>query len=167
MSERIKAWPGIALRASQIEAKQVLSTEWHPKFEYTWDVGIGYGKYFAELKKGKIVGSWCAKCRRTLLPARIFCEWCWRLVDKYVELKDTGVVNTFSICYTDWVAKRITVPELPAMIEVDGSGGVAIMGRLGEVDPKDVKIGMPVKAVWKLEAERVGAITDIKYWKPI
>lgn len=41
------------------------------------------------------------------------------------------------------------------------------MGKLGEVAPRNIKIGMKVKAVWKSEAEREGAITDIKYWKPI
>jgi len=40
------------------------------------------------------------------------------------------------------------------------------MHRLGEVDPKEVKIGMRVQAVWKPAEERVGAITDINYFKP-
>jgi hypothetical protein len=30
-----------------------------------------------------------------------------------------------------------------------------------------LKIGMRVKAVWKPEQEREGAITDIRHWKPI
>jgi len=30
-----------------------------------------------------------------------------------------------------------------------------------------VKFGMKVKAVWKPKEERVGAITDIKYFKPL
>jgi len=90
-----------------------------------------------------------------------------RPTDEWVYLEDTGTVNTFSICYTDWLARRIKEPELPAMIEIDGSGGVAIMGKLGEVDPKEIRIGMRVKAVWKPEGERIGAITDIKYWEPL
>lgn len=167
MSTRIKSWPGVALNDEEIVAKKVLWTEWQPKFEYAWDMGTGYGAYFAAMKKGKIIGARCHKCHRILLPARIFCEWCWRSVDEYVELKDSGVVNTFSICYTNWCAKRINPPELPAMIEIDGAGGVAIMGKLGEVDPKDIKIGLRVKAVWKPIEQRVGAITDIIYWKPI
>jgi uncharacterized OB-fold protein len=32
---------------------------------------------------------------------------------------------------------------------------------------EEIKIGMRVKAVWKTPEERVGAITDIKYFKPI
>lgn len=167
MSELIKKWPGVVLHEADIREKKVLWTEWHPKFEYAYDCGIGYGRYFAELKKGRIVGTKCKRCGRILLPARYFCEWCWRPTDEWVYLEDTGTVNTFSICYTDWLARRIKEPELPAMIEVDGSGGVAIMSKLGEVDPKDIRIGMRVKAVWKPEGERIGAITDIKYWKPL
>ena len=54
------------------------------------------------------------------------------------------------------------------MIEIDGATpGHGIMHMIGEVDPADVKVGMKVKAVWKPEEEREGAITDIKYWKPI
>lgn len=167
MSELIKQWPGVVLREADIREKKVLWTEWHPKFEYAYDCGIGYGRYFAELKKGRIVGTKCKKCDRILLPARYFCEWCWRPTDEWVYLEDTGTVNTFSICYTDWLARRIKEPELPAMIEIDGSGGVAIMGKLGEVEPKKIRIGMRVKAVWKPEGERIGAITDIKYWEPL
>ena len=44
---------------------------------------------------------------------------------------------------------------------------MGIMHILGEVKPEDIYIGMRVKAVWKSEEEREGAITDIKYWKPI
>jgi hypothetical protein len=167
VSELIKKWPGVVLREADIRERKVLWTEWHPKFEYAYDCGIGYGRYFAELKKGRIVGTKCKRCGRILLPARYFCEWCWRPTDEWVYLEDTGTVNTFSICYTDWLARRIKEPELPAMIEIDGSGGVAIMGKLGEVEPKEIRIGMRVKAVWKPEGERIGAITDIKYWEPL
>lgn len=167
MSELIKQWPGVVLREADIRERKVLWTEWHPKFEYAYDCGIGYGRYFAELKKGRIVGTKCKRCGRILLPARYFCEWCWRPTDEWIYLEDTGTVNTFSICYTDWLARRIKEPELPAMIEIDGSGGVAIMGKLGEVEPKEIRIGMRVKAVWKPEGERIGAITDIKYWEPL
>jgi uncharacterized OB-fold protein len=37
---------------------------------------------------------------------------------------------------------------------------------LGEVDPKEVKIGMRVQAVWKPADERQGSINDILYFKP-
>jgi uncharacterized OB-fold protein len=96
-------------------------------------------------------------------------------MDEYVPLKDTGTVNTFSLCYVTWDVKRIKDPELPAVIELDGASQLSdtsvimggIMHKLGEVDPKEVKIGMRVKAVWKKANQREGAITDILYFKPI
>jgi uncharacterized OB-fold protein len=167
MTEKIKVWPGTPLRDSDIKEKKVLFTEWHPNLNYAWDCGVGYGRYFTELKKGRIIGTKCNKCHRVLLPARVFCELCFKTVDEWVYLKDTGTVNTYSIAYTDVRANRIKEPQLPALIEIDGSGGVGIMHLLGEVDPKKIKIGMKVKAVWKPKAQREGAITDIKYWKPL
>lgn len=167
MSEKIKTWPGTPLSDKDLAAKKVLLTEWRPNLKYAWDTGIGYARYFSELKQGRIVGTKCHRCRRVLLPARVFCEWCFRTVDEWVYLNDTGVINTFSIAYTGSMAERLKEPVIPALVEIDGSGGVAIMHLISEVDPWKLKIGMRVKAVWKPEQEREGAITDIRHWKPI
>jgi len=167
MSEKVRVWPGTPLGEKDIKEKRILVTEWQPNLKYAWDTGIGYGKYFAELKKGRIMGTRCAKCRRVLLPARVFCEWCFRTVDEWVYLEDTGTVNTFSVAYTGTAAERLKEPLIPALIEIDGSHGVAIMHLISEADPWEVRIGMRVRAVWKPEPEREGAITDIAYWKPI
>lgn len=102
-----------------------------------------------------------------MLPPLPWCVWCFRPVDEWVYLEDMGTVNTFSIAYTDWVARPIEEPQISALVEIDGSDGIGIMHLLGEVEPKEVKIGMRVKAVWKPEEEREGAITDINYWKPL
>jgi uncharacterized OB-fold protein len=54
------------------------------------------------------------------------------------------------------------------VIEIDGaSPGMGILHLLDEVDPDDIFIGMKVRAVWRPEEERSGAITDIKYFKPL
>jgi len=54
------------------------------------------------------------------------------------------------------------------VIELDGaSQGIGLFHLLGEVKPEEVKVGLRVQAVWKPPAEREGAITDIKYFKPL
>jgi hypothetical protein len=89
-------------------------------------------------------------------------------MDKFVPLKDTGTVNTFSLCYVTWDVQRIKEPEIPAVIEIDGASPLhGILHKLGEVDPDQVQIGLRVQAVWKPAAEREGAITDILYFKPL
>lgn len=159
---------GIGLKDDDIKQGKVLTTYWIADAKYHWDSGIAIGKYLEGLKHGKIFGVECHKCGRKMVPPRIFCEWCFKPIDNWIELQDTGEVNTFSLCYVTWDVKRIKEPQIPAVIEIDGaSKGMGIMHLLGEVDPKKVYIGMKVKAVWKPEKEREGAITDIKYWKPI
>ena len=89
-------------------------------------------------------------------------------MDEYVPLQDTGTVNTFSLCYVTWDVQRITEPEIPVVIEIDGASPLhGIMHLLGEVDPEKVHIGMRVQAVWKPVEKRQGAVTDILYFKPI
>jgi len=84
-------------------------------------------------------------------------------------VKDTGTINTYSVSYVAGDASRIEKPILVAVIELDGaSKGMGILHLLGEVnDWKKIKFGMRVKAVWKPPEKRTGAITDIKYFKPL
>jgi uncharacterized OB-fold protein len=44
---------------------------------------------------------------------------------------------------------------------------MGILHLLGEVRPEKVRIGMAVEAVWRSDDERTGAITDIRYFRPI
>ncbi|HSG28277.1 MAG TPA: Zn-ribbon domain-containing OB-fold protein [Candidatus Krumholzibacterium sp.] len=162
---------GTNLKSSDFKKGKVLTTEWQPNLQYAWDNGVAIGRYLAELKNGRIIGRACYECDRIMLPPRMFCELCFRPTDEWVYVKDTGVINTFSIAKVNWDASRRTPEEgplLPAVIEIDGaSKGMGIMHMLGEVAPEDIKVGMKVKAVWKPAAERTGAITDILYFKPV
>lgn len=155
---------------SEKEFKEVLKVKWTPNLKYSWDNGVALSRYLAELKNGKIIAKKCNKCNRIMLPPRMFCELCWVPTDEWVYVKDTGVINTFSISYINWDASRIGKdqdPYIPAVIEIDGaSPGMGIMHLIGGVKPEKVKIGMKVKAVWKKPEEREGSITDILYFKP-
>lgn len=150
------------------EFRRAVKVDYKPKLEYGWDAGYAIGRFLQGLKEGKILGIRCRKCDRILIPPRVFCELCFIPLEDWVELKDTGRVNTFSISYISWDVKRLKEPEIPAVIEIDGaSPGIGILHLLGEVEPQEVEIGMRVKAVWKKPEERTGAITDIMYFKPV
>ncbi len=168
MTAKIKEFPGMSLSEEDFTNGNVLYNFDKLNGIYAWDTGTGIGTYLAGLKQGVILGSHCPSCRKIVVPPRILCEWCYRPMDEFVPLKDTGTVNTFSLCYVTWDVKRIKEPEIPAVIEIDGASPLhGIMHMLGEVDPKDVKVGMHVQAVWKPPRERVGSINDILYFKPI
>ncbi len=168
MTAKIKEFPGISLSEQDFTKGKVLFNFDKLHGLYAWDTGIAIGSYLASLKEGVILGSRCNTCRKVVVPPRIVCEWCFRPMDDFVALKDTGTINTFSLCYVTWDVQRIKEPEIPAVIEIDGASPLhGIMHMLGEIDPKKVKIGMRVKAVWKPAKERQGSITDILYFKPI
>jgi uncharacterized OB-fold protein len=168
MTAKIKEFPGVYLRESDFREKKILFTEWDPNAQYAWDAGVAIGRYLAELKAGRLMGVRCNQCRRTVIPPRNFCEWCFRPMDDWVPLPDTGTVNTFSLCYVTWDMQYLTDPQIPAVIDIDGTRPqVGIMHMLGDVDPDAVKIGMRVQAVWKPAEEREGSILDIKHFRPM
>ena len=159
---------GTALSEKDISEKRVTFFEDHPNLVYSWTAGQAMSRFLNELKNGKLIATKCEKCGRIIFPPRIYCELCYKPIDGWVYVKDTGTVQTFSISYIDPDARPLEKPVIVAVIAVDGaSPNMGIMHILGEVEPEKVYIGMRVKAVWKPENEREGAITDIKYWKPL
>jgi len=143
------------------------AVDWEVDARYAWDTGVAVGGYLRGLRRGVILARECRRCRRILVPPRMFCEQCFRPTDRWLEVSDTGTVNTFSICHIRWDMEPLDEPELPAVIEIDGaSQGIGFMHLLGEVAPDAVSIGMAVEAVWMPEEERRGSILDIRYFRP-
>ncbi|MBE8540316.1 OB-fold domain-containing protein [Geoglobus acetivorans] len=159
---------GHGIEAEDIKEGKVTHVEDHTDIRYQFTAGQAISKFLNGLKEGKILATKCNKCRRVMVPPRMFCELCYRPIDEWVELEDTGTVETFSISYIDPDARPLDEPEIVAVISIDGaSPKMGILHKLGEIEPDSVYIGMKVKAVWKPPEEREGMITDILYWKPI
>jgi len=155
-------------RLSSEEMKEVTHEEWAPAVKYAWSCGEAMSRFLNELKKGKLIGRKCHKCKRVIFPPKMFCEFCFRPTDEWVYLPDTGTVMTYSLSYLDKDARRIEEPILVGVIAIDGaSEHMGIMHYFSEMDPDDLDFGLKVKAVWKPEKEREGSVTDIKYFKPL
>jgi len=168
MSAKIKEYSGEEVKSSDIKEGKVLTVRDKPNAKYLWSAGIAMSRFLNDLKKGKILASTCNKCGRIMVPPRMFCEQCFKPTDGWTHVKDTGTVNTYSVSFIAGDASRIKEPIIVAVIDLDGaSKGMGILHTMSEIDWKKVKFGMKVKAVWKSEKERTGAITDIKYFKPM
>jgi hypothetical protein len=169
----MKPFSGTSLTDHALSTGEVLTSEWHVKSEYSWDAGLAISTFLDGLKEGRILGTRCPECRRIVVPPRAFCELCFRPINDWIGLPDTGKINTYSVSYVNWDATRRQTPEVAAVIEIDGaSPGIGILHLLGEVGATleeittRLKIGTPVEAVWKPSEEREGAITDIRYFRP-
>lgn len=167
----MKELRGTPLSSKDFKGEELIMYSDTLKSTYTWDLGVGLKRYLQELKRGRIIARECLSCKRILLPPRMFCELCFTPTHRWVYVKDTGVVNTYSICYVNWDASRLKThesPYLPAVIVLDGASlGMGILHLLGEVKREEIHIGMRVKAIWKKRESREGSITDIMYFKPL
>ncbi|RJO69418.1 MAG: Zn-ribbon domain-containing OB-fold protein [Myxococcales bacterium] len=162
---------GANVKEEAFAKDKVLYYHFEPTLEYAWDNGVGIGIYLSGLKEGKLIASHCRKCKRTMLPARAFCELCYRPTDEWVQVRDTGTVETFSVARIHFDASRLKPgekPTLPAVISIDGADAkMGILHLLDEVEPEDIYIGMKVQAVWRPAEEREGDIRDIMYFRPV
>lgn len=181
MVERVPGWPGVGLSSDEFE--KVPHTTWAPNLKYAFAAGEALTKFLEEIKHGKLVGRRCHECTKITFPPRMFCEECYRPTDEWVEIRDTGTIETFSVSYLDLDARRIKDPVFVGVIVFDGPNyrapergrqRMGMMHYFSEIkkDAKskmgyDIRIGKRVKAVWKAAADREGSVLDIKYFRPM
>jgi len=168
MSQKITSYPGHEITPDELKEGKYLDIQYKFVPRYSWAAGVAISRFLDELKEGRIVARKCNQCERILVPPRMYCEQCYRPTDAWVQVRDTGKVNTFSISHVGTDARRLKTPILVAVVDIDGaSPGMGILHNLGEVEPASIRIGMKVQAVWKQPSERQGAITDIRYFRPM
>jgi uncharacterized protein len=168
LSENVKFFPGREIQGRALDSGEVLVTKYAADLRYSWASGVAVSRFLSELKNGRLIARKCNKCKRIMIPPRMFCEDCFRDTDEWVYVKDTGVVNTYSIAHVGSDASRLSNPLFVVVIDIDGASELmGFLHLLGEVAEKDIKVGMKVKAVWKPAEERSGSILDIKYFKPL
>lgn len=145
------------------------ATSWPGKIPINWlyTTGRAGDVFLQHLRdKGELLGAYCDKCDTWYVPARIYCERCFaRLEDGYKPLKGAGSVYSFTLCAQDRSGNDLEEPVLMALIELDGTDSL-FTHKLGEVDPEEVFIGMPVEMKMKAEGDRTGSILDIDYFRP-
>ncbi|MGZ4110269.1 MAG: Zn-ribbon domain-containing OB-fold protein, partial [Actinomycetota bacterium] len=134
---------------------------------YSWDAGVAISRFLDGLKAGRILARECRSCGRVLVPPRMFCERCFRPTDAWVEVPDTGTVETFSICHVRWDMQPLDPPEIPAVIRIHNTSEGGLLHMVAGIEPAAVSIGMTVRAVWGPEGERVGSILDIAHFEPV
>jgi uncharacterized OB-fold protein len=168
VSQKITSYPGREISPQELKEGKHLDIAYKFEPRYSWAAGVAISRFLNEFKEGRIIARKCVKCERILVPPRMYCEQCYRPTDEWVYVQDTGTINTYSISHVGTDARRLKIPILVAVVEIDGaSPGMGILHNLGEVEPSRISVGMRVKAVWKPPEERQGAITDIRYFKPL
>jgi len=127
--------------------------------------GAVCSEFLAELRDNKrILGIRCPQCNRVLVPARPICAMCFRKTEGWKEVSDSGALVTHTTVYHALPCQEIEPPIIYGIILLDGAD-TGLLHLLGEVNPKNLNIGMRFQAVFK--EVRKGDIRDIKYFRPV
>ena len=147
------------------DAEALVSSERPRIWRYTYSAGPIRSRFLLELRDNRrIMGTRCPACNRVYIPARPTCITCFSELDEWVEVGNTGTVQTYTKVARPGPCHTGAAPVVYGIIRLDGAD-TGITHFLGEIDHKDLKIGMRVEAVF--QEAREGNILDIKYFKPL
>jgi uncharacterized OB-fold protein len=133
----------------------------------TYSAGMVGSRFLIELRDNKkIMGVKCPTCNRVYVPPRSTCKYCFGKLSELVEVSQKGTLLTYAVAYQPNPVQPLEPPIAYGIVQLDGAD-TGFVHMLGEVDPGQLKIGMKVKAVFKVKKERQASIMDIKYFKPL
>lgn len=116
-----------------------------------------YAKVFYDgCKNRSLLIQRCKGCGRFRFPPQPMCPECHSLEEEWTKVSGNGTIATFTVIprYEPRAVPMATWPAdgYPinvAIIELPDAGGVRIASNIVECDPKDLKVGMPVKVVFE------------------
>jgi hydroxymethylglutaryl-CoA synthase len=108
-----------------------------------------------------LIGQACRQCKAIQFPNQRICETCFAKDDfEPVRLSDrTGKVLTYTFDFF------FPTPEPPTIVTVTDVDGARIHMQLVNIDPKDVKLGLPVEFQFRRIHESGGRPNY--YWKAV
>jgi len=121
--------------------------------------------FLQKLKEKKLVGLQCSSCNRVFFVPKIVCGKCLVKPDRWVDLRDTATIATYTITYVKDAETGEIIQKPIVCVRQDGCDTTHLVEMSPDTHYDEVYIGMPVKVMWKDEA--VGNLDDIEYYKPI
>ena len=124
--------------------------------------GVAGEAFFTALKdRGVLLGSRCANCDYTYVPARMFCERCFAELAADTEVGPGGELVTFTILFEGIEGEPLELPEVIGAVRLDGADAVLIH-RVLDLSDEPLEIGERIEVALKPEADRTGSILDIE-----
>ena len=145
-------------------SEQITVIETPIQLDYSYTPGVAASRFLKSIEKGKILGQRCPKCHKVYVPPRGACSMCGVATEEEVELSGKGTVASFAVTMVP--SKDLPAPYVTAWILLDGAD-ITSMFLVMEVDPKEVRLGMRVEAVWVDEKDLEPNLGNIRYFKPI
>ena len=97
----------------------------------------------------RLVVAQCGTCGTCRMPPTPFCPACQSQQIDWKTLSGLGEIYTYTIvdrAILPGMADHL--PYVPAVITLEGGGGVRVISNVVDVELADLAIGMPVHVVW-------------------
>lgn len=128
-------------------------------FAYRYTPGVAGARFLEALcDRGVLLGSRCAACAYTYVPARLFCERCLAdLSGAEVEVGPGGTLEAFTVCRVAGDGSPLDVPAVFGLVRPDGADAM-LLHRVLAPEPR---VGMRVEVVLEPRERRGGRILDV------
>jgi hypothetical protein len=105
--------------------------------------------FWLAAREHRLVAPRCKECGAFRMPPAPYCWQCRTQAVDWVALSGRGSVYTFSVARQALVPLlREAVPYVVAVVELDDAPGLRLVANVIDVDPAQMRIGMPVRVVW-------------------
>lgn len=107
--------------------------------------------YERALKKGNLLGLRCQRCGVTYATPRAVCSECRSRNLEIMELK--AQVKVYSYTVIRFPPKNLASDAPIGVAIIELADGARILGRLLDIGPEQIKVGMEVKGIKPIEAD--------------
>jgi uncharacterized OB-fold protein len=98
----------------------------------------------------KLVVQRCGRCGEYRHPPKPICPLCQSPEYGWNEVSGRGTVYTYTVVHQAFVPSLAEkLPYVVAAIELEELDGVRVVSNVVDVEPADVRIGMPVEVAWE------------------
>ncbi len=108
----------------------------------------------------------CADCAALQHPPEEICHRCGAMSFTSTELAPTGTIHSFTVVHYA-VNKSLadSVPYAVVLVSLDDEPGIRVLGNLFDTAMDDIRVGMPVHAVWQELSDEFGTV-QLPQWAP-
>jgi acetyl-CoA C-acetyltransferase len=100
---------------------------------YIYTAGVAGSRFYGDLAKGKVTGTYCSACDAVHLPATIFCESSMAQLDVEADAREidpaSGVVAGHTSVHDDYKGNPLAEPRALVQVKFPGTTG-SVFGRL-------------------------------------
>ncbi len=113
--------------------------------------------YWQAAKRHELMLQRCDSCHKVWYPVGPTCPFCLSKTFTWAQMSGKGVVHNFVIYHKPWIPYyNDKVPY--AVVQVEIEEGPRLTTNLLGVPVREVKIGLPVEAVWEDVTEDVSLL---------